>query len=273
MENFELENLNGVELTYSFEKYDDGTITIRIENGKPILTVLDIGVFSKRTTENFNKISKLKNFVFKPNESFQVYPDMVDDENEHFGQIFFEGNSLDNYYFQDIYSPIKEKLIEKGVIKRRTFFGDVQEVTGEVLKGGGVLYYNIFWEAFKKAVFSDSLDSQTTEIKEEVVERSPRKPVWKGIRTSEVGDVWEILPLEYQAGSLYCKEVDENGEFEVSGSITKSKIILVKKYVSGKVIKFEADSTDDGTFFEGHWTSNEESGKFEMFKPFAVELD
>lgn len=36
MEIFELGNLKGVKLTHSFEKYVDGTITIRIENGKPL---------------------------------------------------------------------------------------------------------------------------------------------------------------------------------------------------------------------------------------------
>lgn len=96
---------------------------------------------------------------------------------------------------------------------------------------------------------------------------------WKGVRKTNSGDVWEIFPLEYSSGNLYCRADDEHGEFEVYGSIDKLKVSMVKKYVSGKVIKFEATSTDDGSFFEGQWTSNEGSGKFDMFKPLAVELD
>jgi hypothetical protein len=79
--------------------------------------------------------------------------------------------------------------------------------------------------------------------------------------------------LEYSSGNLYCKADDEHGEFAVYGSIDKLKVSMVKKNVSGEVINFEATSTDDGSFFEGQWTSNEGSGKFDMFKPLAVELD
>ena len=270
MQYFNLNNLNAVVLKYVFEKYDDGNITIQIMDGKPILTVVDIRVLGARTTENFNQMVNLKNFIFKPDESFQVFPDLINDENEHFGQIYFEGNTLDNYYFQDIISPLKELLIEEGTIRKQTFFGGFEDVNGEVLKGGGKLYFDILWRALNEFAFSNSNDkSVESKVK---AEKNNRKPVWKGVRKTENGDVWEILELEYSAGELFCKSDDENGQFEVSGRIDKANIYLEKKYENGKLIRFEASSRD-GSFFDGKWTSDEGFGIFSMFKPLAIELN
>lgn len=136
MENFDLNFMNGVVLIYCLDKYDRGTVTIEIQNGETKLTSVDIDLLGSEITENFETISQLKNIQFNQDDCFEVYPKIPLDDNDNYGQIYFEGGSIEDYYFQDIESPLKEILFEN-----------------EILKGGGILYFNIFWEAFRKEVW------------------------------------------------------------------------------------------------------------------------
>ena len=68
MENFDLNFLNGVELTYCLDKYDRGTVTIEIQNGETKLKEVDI--LGVAINENFDKIPLLKDIQFHEDDSF-----------------------------------------------------------------------------------------------------------------------------------------------------------------------------------------------------------
>ncbi len=143
MENFDLNFMNGVELTYCLDKYDRGTITIEILNGETKLKIVDIRILGKEITENFKNFRHLKKIQLHHNECFEVYVSQVDGNET--GLISFEGSSIENYWFQDIESPLKEILIAKE---------DGNDDESKILKGGGKLYYDVFWDAFKKEIWS-----------------------------------------------------------------------------------------------------------------------
>jgi hypothetical protein len=145
MKNFDLNFMNGVELTYCLDKYDRGTVTIEILNGETKLKLVDISLLGDEITENFKNSPHLKNIQFHDDESFEVYPTLPMDSNDHYGFISFEGGSIENYWFQDIESPLKEILIAKES-------GNDDE--SKILKGGAKLYYDIFWDAFNKEIWS-----------------------------------------------------------------------------------------------------------------------
>ena len=134
MENFDLNFLNGVELTYCLDKYDRGTVTIEIQNGETKLKEVDI--LGVAINENFDKIPLLKDIQFNQDDSFEIYPDLPMDENAHGGQINFDDGSNEECWFQDIESPLKEVLFESNI-----------------LKGGGRMYFDIFSDAFDKEVW------------------------------------------------------------------------------------------------------------------------
>lgn len=135
MENFDLNFMNGVELTYCLDKYARGTVTIEIQNGETKLKDVDIPGFGHHLS-NFDKIPQLKDIKFLQDDCFEIYPDLPMDENDHGGQIYFDDGSNEKCWFQDIESPLKEVLFESGI-----------------LKGGGKLYYDIFWDTFHKEIW------------------------------------------------------------------------------------------------------------------------
>lgn len=144
MEKSDLIFLNGVELTYCLDNYERGTVTIEILNGVTKLKIIDIPLLGNEIIENFDKISYLKDIQFHENDCFEVYPKLLIDANEHYGFINFEGGSIENYWFQDIESPLKELLFEKEI---------GQDDVSKILKGGGKLYYDIFWDVFDKEIW------------------------------------------------------------------------------------------------------------------------
>ena len=134
MENFDLNFMNGVELTYCLDKYDRGTVTIEIQNGETKLKEVDI--LGVAINENFDKIPLLKDIQFNQDDSFEIYPNLPMDENVHGGQINFDDGSNEECWFQDIESPLKEVLFESNI-----------------LKGGGRMYFDIFSDTFDKEVW------------------------------------------------------------------------------------------------------------------------
>ena len=147
-----ISRLNGVYLTYILDKYDRASVTIAIENNQITLKEVYFSLLGD-ITSNFHEHEGLKNIKFKADDVFEIHPDLPEDNNDHWGQIYFEG--IENYSFQDVESPLKEMLFEKGVVKQKSFFGDEIEVEKDVLIGGGKLYFDIFWKAFKNYVWKE----------------------------------------------------------------------------------------------------------------------
>tara|TARA_B100001287_G_C22686402_1_gene533940 strand:+ start:10591 stop:11091 length:501 start_codon:yes stop_codon:yes gene_type:complete len=151
--NNHLSRLNGVKLLYILDKYDRGTFDILIDKSETILKSIGISLLgAQEIEENFHEIDALFNITFKNGDTFEIHPDLLDDENEHYGQIYFE--NLENYNFQGIESPIKEKIFKREIVETESWVGPPKKEEKDVLIGTGKLYYDIFWNAIEKAVWA-----------------------------------------------------------------------------------------------------------------------